>query len=488
MRRLGRRLLAEGPLVASPPGYDPDAHRAGVVHLGIGNFHRAHQAVYLDELLARDGGDWRIIGVSLRSAAVRHRLAPQDFLYTVVESDEGPARIVGALADILVAPSDPEAVIAALAHPDVSMVTLTITEKGYCTIPGSTRLDLDHPDIVADFASPDRPCSALGYLVASFARRVAAGRPLPTVMSCDNLRANGAVLHEALVQHASVRSMPLADTLARELCCPSTMVDRMVPASEAADLAAQAERLGYEDQGLVRTEPYRQWVIEDRFAGPRPALEPLGVAYVDDVTPFELAKLRLLNGSHSFIAYLGLRLGFSHVHEVVAQPAALHAVRRLMRDELAPSLARPDGAELDRYCDALLTRFGNASLRHSLVQIGTDGSQKIPVRWLEALAWRLGRGEPAPLIILGLAAWLVHFVDPVGPHVADPRAAELRALAGRSGDADTLVDAFLALPGLFGAELAASAVLRTELAAAVTALSTGDRRRAAKAALAARAP
>lgn len=486
MRRLGRSLLAEPSLGARPPGYDPDEHRPGVVHLGVGNFHRAHQAVYLDELLAREGGDWRITGVSLRSAEARRRLAPQDFLYTVADVDNAPPRIVGSIADILVAPLDPEAVVAAIADPSIAIITLTITEKGYCATDGATRLDLDHPDIVADLACPDRPRSALGYLVAGLARRLRAGQPLPTLMSCDNLRSNGAVLRDVLIQHAFARSRELADTLARELCCPSTMVDRMVPATRPDDLATEAERLGYEDQGLVRTEPYLQWVIENRFAEPRPKLEAAGVAFVDDVSPFELAKLRLLNGGHSFIAYLGLRLGFAHVHEVVANPATLRAVRNLMRNELAPSLAQPDSAALDRYCDMLLARFGNPSLRHSLVQIAADGSQKVPIRWLEALAWQLARGKPAPLIVLGLAAWLAQFVDPVGPKIADPRAGELQALRRHLGEPAALVEAFLALPGLFGDPLRASPVFRAEMTAAVAALSAGDRQAAAAAALTAR--
>jgi fructuronate reductase len=486
MRRLNRNLLADPALAARAPAYDPQAHGVGVVHLGIGNFHRAHQALYFDELLARDGGDWRVTGVSLRSADVKRRLAPQDYLYTVVDSDQEAGRIVGALADILVAPDDPGAVIAAIADAGVAMITLTITEKGYCTVPGSSRLDLEHPDIVADFASPDRPRSALGYLVAGLERRVRTGRPLPTVVSCDNLRSNGAVLLEAIVQHASARSGALAELLARELCCPSTMVDRMVPATEAADLAFEAERLGYEDQGLVRTEPFRQWVIEDRFAGARPALEPLGVAFVDNVTPFELNKLRLLNGSHSFIAYIGMLLGFRYVHEVVAHPIAFQAVQTLMREELAPTLAEQDPAQLRAYCDTLLARFGSPFLRHALEQIGADGSQKIPVRWLDALAWRLARHEPAPLLIFGLAAWLAHFASAAGPKFADPRRAELMAIARLQDDPIKLVNAFVQIPGLLGRDFALSASFKTELAAVIAALLAGDRARATEAVLAKR--
>ena len=290
------------------PGYAPEAHGVGIVHLGIGAFHRAHQAVYVDDLLAVHGGDWRIMGVSLRSPAVRDQLVPQDGRYTLVER-RGAGDVllqIGSVAGVLVAGENPQAVIDLIAQPAVKIVSLTVTEKGYCHNPATATLDLAHPEIIHDLANPAAPRSAIGYLAAGLAARRTSGAPPPTVLCCDNLPENGAVLRRVLTAFARLHDPDLATWIDAEVAFPSTMVDRIVPAVTDADIARLADRIGVTDLAMVKTEAFSQWVIEDWFAGARPRFEDVGVQIVRDVRPFELAKLRMLNGSHSTLAYLGL--------------------------------------------------------------------------------------------------------------------------------------------------------------------------------------
>lgn len=425
------------------PGYDRDAQACGIVHLGLGAFHRAHQAVYTDDAMAAGDRDWGIVGVSLRSPAVRDALEPQEGLYTVAErSGSGDSlRVIGAVRRALVAPDEPGRVVDALADARTHVVTMTVTEKGYHRAANG---GLDATALADTMA---HPATIYGFLAAGLARRRAGGLSGLTVLSCDNLAGNGAQL-SALTHEFLERSDPALARWARAECAfPSTMVDRIVPASTPADLDRLAEQLGLRDEAAVVTEPFSQWVIEDRFAGARPRWEAGGAQLVTDVAPYETAKLRMLNGAHSALAYLGLRRGHRFVHEAIADPPLRTLVERLMREEAATSFTPAPGQDLAAYAGALLARFGNPALQHRLGQIAMDGSQKIPQRWLETLRARQERGEGCPAILEALAAWMLHIRGDNGP-VDDPAAEELKRLWSRAGP-DGIATALFAPEGRF---------------------------------------
>jgi fructuronate reductase len=436
--RLSPGTLAGLPGGVARPGYDRQAQRVGIIHLGIGAFHRAHQAWYADRAMAAGDRDWAILGVSLRSAEASGRLVPQDGLYTLAERSAVGATlaVIGAVKGVLVATREPEAVTAAIAAADTHVVTLTITEKGYCR----------GPDGALDRALAG-PGSVYGVLARGLRARRDAGLPGVTLLSCDNLAAAGRQLARLLGQHLEAHDPELGWWVAAMCACPSAMVDRIVPATTEDDRGAVAEALGgVRDEATVITEPFSQWVIEDRFAGPRPRWERVGAQLVADVAPYETAKLRLLNGAHSALAYLGLARGHAFVHEAVGDPAVRPLVERLMRLEAAPTVKTAPGQDLGAYADALLARFANPALRHRLIQIAADGSQKLPQRWLDTLAVQAARGAACPAILTALAAWLRHVRGDDAPRwgpVVDPLAGPLAAAwraHGREG----------VLPALFG--------------------------------------
>jgi len=433
------------------PAYDPSAHKAGIVHLGIGAFHRAHQAVYTDDVLASAaGGDWRFIGVSLRSAGVRDQLEPQDGLYSVLEmSDAGESlRVIGAVDRVLVASDDPTAVIAAIADPATRIVSLTVTEKGYCHDPATGRLDPNHSGIARELAGGTTE-TAIGYLAKGLRGRADADAGPVTLLSCDNLPHNGAVLGRVLRDYLAASDPDLIDWIDANVRTPATMVDRIVPATTPADLASVEALLGRRDDGAVKAEPFSQWVIEDDFAGPRPAWEAAGAQFVADVRPFELAKLRMLNGAHSTLAYLGLLAGHETVDQAVADPAIRETVERLMRVEAAATLPAIDGLDPQAYADALLARFANPALRHKLIQIAMDGSQKLPQRLLGTIADARAKGVDPRAAITGVAAWMQH-VKQGGHTLDDPMATELSGIADKAADDAALVDGLVRVRAVFG--------------------------------------
>jgi fructuronate reductase len=444
------------------------------VHLGIGAFHRAHQAVYTDTALGAHGGDWRIAAVSLRGDAVAEQLAPQDGLYTVnVRSAERSAyRVISAVDRVLAARRDPRAVLAALAAPATKIVSITVTEKGYCHDPATGRLNRAHPEVQADVARPDSPATVLGFLAAALGARHASGAAPFTVLCCDNLPHNGALLRGLVLQFAALRDEALAAWIESEVAFPSTMVDRITPPTTAADLAAAARDLGVEDRGLVVTEPFSQWVIEERFGAGRPRWEDAGAELVTDVAPYEIAKLRLLNGSHSALAYLGYLAGHAHVHEAMTDGALARYVERLMREEIAPTVVAPAGLDLVRYQRDLLARFSNPALEHRTWQIAMDGSQKLPPRLLGTVRDRLAAGRSIDGLALAIAAWMryVAGVDERGApiDVRDPLAGRLAALARpRLGEPHELVRALLGVAEIFGSDLPARAELVEPVSAAL---------------------
>jgi len=491
------------------PAVDPSAVTVGIVHLGIGAFHRAHQAVFTEDAAAAAGETgWGILGVTQRSTAVVDQLVPQDGLYGVrtVGKDSSSLRLVGSVRGVAFPGEETPRVLDAIAAPTTHVVTLTVTEKGY-RAGADGRLDLGDRDVLADLealvgesrgadalarqtgtavqgaattpdvvedAVPAR--SAIGLLVRGLAARARAGGEPLTVLTCDNLLDNGHVL-EGLVGQAldAAAGLPGADLeqverlrawLRASVTFPCTMVDRIVPATTEADRTAAEEATGVRDEGLVVAEPFMQWVVEDRFAGPRPAWELAGATLTDDVAPFERAKLRMLNGTHSLLAYLGSIAGHRLIADAVADPVLLAAARSLLVDDVTPTLVAPQGLDLTTYAESLLERFANPALGHTTIQVAMDGSKKLPIRFLATAADRLAAGVVPDAVAHGVAGWVV-FVA-VGRTVAgeplrldDPIADELRAAAAEvagpdevgPAHADALVRRMLAVEQVFPAEV-----------------------------------
>ena len=452
--RLSNATLARLPGHIRRPGYDRTRVTSGIVHLGIGAFHRAHQAVVIDDLIAGGAMDWGIVGASLRSADTQDALAPQDCLYTVaVRSGAGTEhRVIGSVLATEVAKHDPSHLIAGMADPTTRIVSLTVTEKGYCHTPQTGELNADHPDIVHDLAHPDAPRSAPGFIVAALARRRAAGIASFTVLSCDNLSANGHTAKRILTQLASLRSPEFGKWIADHLACPSTMVDRIVPETTDADRAAVASELGMTDAWPVITEPFTQWIVEDNFATGRPDFARAGVQLVADVTPFEHMKLRLLNASHSALAYLGYLAGYETIAATMTDDAFAAFARGIMT-EAAVTLSMPAGTDLSGYSASLLKRFANPALRHRTWQIAMDGSQKLPQRLLGTMQDRLRLGMPIDTHALAVAGWMRYVTasDENGQpiDVRDPLAGELAAVARAAGP-DRLAPALLDRRAIFG--------------------------------------
>jgi fructuronate reductase len=456
LTRLSNAITDHLPPSVRRPRYDRRAVTAGIVHLGVGAFHRAHQAVYTDDILAQDPR-WGIVAASLRSPETYDALAPQDSLYTVsVRSQVGEdLRLVGAIQRLIVAPRAQDDLLDVMTDPRTRIVSLTVTEKGYCHDPATGALNEAHPDVVHDLAHPGAPRSALGFIIEALRRRRAKGVPSFTVLSCDNLPSNGLTVRHVLTRFAELSDPELGRFVADEVSCPSTMVDRIVPATTDEDRKRISNALSASDAWPVVTEPFTQWVIEDRFTAGRPRLEDAGAELVRDVAPYELMKLRLLNGSHSTLAYLGYLAGYETVSDVMADAAFERLVRGLMDEEVTPTLSVPPGADLAGYKQSLIRRFANPALRHRTWQIAMDGSQKLPQRLLGTVRDRLNAGAPIPRLALGIAAWMryVTGVDEAGRpiDVRDPLAARLRALADEAGPVpERLGPALLRVTEVFG--------------------------------------
>ncbi|WP_115529310.1 mannitol dehydrogenase family protein [Xanthomonas arboricola] len=501
--RLSRSTLAALPHSVITPGYDTAATTIGIVHLGAGAFFRAHQAVYIDDLLATDPG-WAISAVSLHSPQVRDALRPQDCLYTLALLDETPQlRVIGSIREVLCATDEHAAVLARLADPAVRLVTLTITEKGYC-LAGDT-LDLSHPDIVHDIASPATPRSAIGYLVAGLQQRMQHGIAPFTALSCDNLADNGSLLRRAVVTLAGQHDPALAAWIDQHVSFPRSMVDSITPATDDAVRQQVQAQLGQSDAWPIQRERYTQWVVEDRFCNGRPALERVGVVLSDDIAGYARAKLRLLNAPHSTalervgvvlsddiagyaraklrllnaphstLAYLGSLLGRDTVADAMRQPPLAAFVETLMRQDIAPTLQPMPGFDAQRYSDAILARFRNPAIRHLLAQIAWDGSQKLPVRLLSTISDALAADQPIDRLCLPLAAWLqfVRRQTHTGIALIDPLSEALSALGREAtGDAGHDVTVFLKLDAVFAplsADVRFSAALTTAYAALGTA-------------------
>jgi fructuronate reductase len=435
MTRISQAAMADLPSSIARPSYDRSAVTPGVVHFGPGAFHRAHQAAAFDTLLAQDPR-WGVTGVSLNSRGVADALNPQDGLYTLALLDaQVEYRVIGAIGRVLTK-DDPAAILNALAHTDTRIVSSTVTEKGYC-LGGDGALDFAHPAIRADLDAARSsegwvPQSFTGWLVRGLKERRLQGLPGLTVLSCDNLTDNGRKLEAATIALAEAIDPETAQWIADRVTFPNAMVDSITPATDDAVRAQIAAAIGFDDAWPIQRERFTQWVIEDRFAGERPALEIGGVTFASDVRPFETAKLRLLNGAHSSLAYIGLGRGLETVAHAMEDGELARFVERLMREDIAPSVTPPPGLDIATYISDVLARFRNPAIRHLLSQIAWDGSQKLPYRLLDTISDALAAGRPIERLALPVAAWL-RFLDHAvrgGRPITDPLAETLMARAG----------------------------------------------------------
>ncbi|MCU1586892.1 MAG: mannitol dehydrogenase [Frankiales bacterium] len=420
------------------PQYDRSSLVPAVVHFGVGGFHRAHQALYFDDLARAGETGWGVVGVGLRRPDMGHVLRDQDGLFTVVErSPDGErARVVGCMVDYLYAPDDPAAVLWRLADPRTQLVTLTITGAGYFVGEDDTfdeaddgvRHDLEHPLV---------PQTMVGFLVESLRRRRDAGTVPFTVLSCDNLPNSGGATRRAVTQFAALRDPDLARWIAEHVSFPSSMVDRITPETSDAARAEVHQLYAVPDRWPVITEPFRQWVIEDAFCAARPPLEALGVQFVPDVTPYKLVKARVLNGGHSALAYVGLLRGHQRSDQAMADPVVCGLLEAMLGQEVLPLLHAPDGLDLDEYLATTLSRFSNPAIADGLDRLARRGSVKMPSYLLPSLHDAVAQGRPHRHLLLAVAAWFrcLQGTDLAGEPipVEDPKAASLQALARAGG-------------------------------------------------------
>lgn len=445
------------------PKYDRSKLVSRIVHLGFGAFHRAHQAVYADILANEHGSDWGYCEVNLIGGEQQIAdLKQQDNLYSVAEmsADAWHCRVVGVVKEAIHAQVDGlEAVFTAMTQPEVAIVSLTVTEKGYCHTPATGTILLDHPLIAHDLANPQQPKSAPGVIVEALARRKAAGLPAFSVMSCDNMPENGHVTRNVITAYAQAINPELATWIESHVTFPSTMVDRIVPAATAETLEQVAKATGVADPVAIACEPFRQWVIEDNFVAGRPEWEKAGAELVKDVLPYEEMKLRMLNGSHSFLAYLGYLAGYQHISECMLDENYRRTAHALMLQEQAPTL-KVQGVDLAKYADSLIARYTNPALRHRTWQIAMDGSQKLPQRWLDSIRWHLANGGKFSLLALGVAGWMryVGGVDEQGNaiEVSDPLLSAIEQAVSASQEGENRVKALLGLKTIFGEDLPAN--------------------------------
>jgi len=460
------------------PTYDRGATRVGIVHIGPGAFHRAHQAYYADTLLHSDKR-WAISALSLKSTTLRDALEGQQGLYTLVELGAAPrARIIGAIRELLVGPTDAERAFARMTSRDTRIVSMTVTEKGYC-LDAQNRLDVSNPDIAHDLANPPSskewaPRSTIGWIVEGLKRRRAAEIGPFTVLSCDNLQDNGKVLHRALADFARAGDPAFARWIEAEVVCPRTMVDSITPATDDALRKRALGITGVVDEWPIQREPFTQWVVEDVPAMQDADWASVGVTLAKDVGVFDRAKLRLLNGPHSTLAYLGLLRGHESVADAMRDGQLAQFVELLMTEDLGPSLGTNPGFDIEHYISAILQRFRNPGIHHLLSQIAWDGSKKLPVRITTTLGEALRAGRPAHRLVMPIAAWMRFIIRQAkaGVAIVDPDAARLADIGKAcTGDARADVDRFATCEAVLPSALLSDVTLRRALEAAYTRLA-----------------
>ncbi|HEV7252149.1 MAG TPA: mannitol dehydrogenase family protein [Mesorhizobium sp.] len=472
--KLSLTTLSGLPSNVAVPHYDRSALKAGILHFGLGNFHRAHQAVYLDDLFNRGRDyDFAVVGAGVFEAERKGRdlLAAQDFLSTVVEQDETGrrARVTGAMVDFLT-PADGAAIVARMSDPAIRIVSLTVTEGGYFIDPATGRFNPEHPDIVADARNPGATKTAFGLMLKGLrARREAGGEPF-TVMSCDNIPHNGAVTRDALAGLARLSDPNLAAWVEENVAFPNSMVDRITPATTGRERQILREEFGVEDAWPVFCEPFRQWVLQDHFPQGRPALEEIGVEFVADVAPFELMKIRILNGGHATIAYPGGLLDIHFVHEAMEHPLIRGFLRKLEESEIIPTVPPVPGVVLADYFELIDRRFANPAIGDTIRRLCLDGSNRQPKFIIPAIADRLKAGAPVEGLALESALWCRYCfgVTDSGQEIApnDPNWDRLQATAREARESPA---AWLGMDDIYG-EVGRAPAFRSAFADALTAL------------------
>ena len=463
MRRLDRSLLPELPPSVRQPRYDRESLEIGIAHIGVGAFHRCHQAEFIDDMLEARFGRWGVLGVNLAAPNLAGLLAPQQCLYsrTLRQDERSETRIIGALRQVIDVndKASAEAAVAALGGDQISVVTMTVTEKGYCLTPSTGALDFDNPALRADLKGGFPPRTLLGLLALALERRrQMRGKPL-TIISCDNIPSNGARLGAAMLEFAALRSAELTRWITDRVTFPSTMVDRIVPATTPDDIDEIASALGVRDPAAVVGEPFRQWVIEDKFAGERPPLDLAGAEFVADAKPYEQIKMRVLNAAQSTLAHQGALVGHAFTYQAAADPTLAALTRRMLERETSTTLPKVSGMEVAPYIDQSMARIRNGAIRHRCHQIGTDGSQKIVQRLVDPLRERLAAGRPAGLLALSIASWIAYGLSGARRFGArwtpsDPYAETVIAIGEKSSDWPELAKAVLAVAPIFGTDMA----------------------------------
>ena len=459
------------------PGYDRKVLVQNTVHIGVGQFHRAHQAVYLDDLLHMDSEPrWGECGIGLMKSDERMRdaLTGQDYLYTVVEksAQAQDARVIGSMVDYIFAPEDRERAIERMSAAETRIVSLTITEGGYFIDEATREFIVDHPQIQHDLQHPESPVTSFGYLAAALDRRRRRGLPPFTLMSCDNLQGNGDVAKRVLLSFVHLKDPTLEPWIADHMTFPNSMVDRITPGTTSEDRMALRKDFGIDDAWPVMTEPFRQWVIEDHFCSGRPGWEKVGAELVADVAPYEVMKMRLLNGSHLAMAYLGALTGYTYVHEVMQDPLFISFIESFM-EEVTPVVPHIPGVSVDDYKKTLIERFANPAIRDQVTRICSEGSAKIPKWILPSIAELLEKGSSTRLLSLVIGSWIHYLkqgVDEQGKplEIIDARGVELRERARTAG---TDPRPMLAVTSIFGQQLPSSAVFVSEVSEALDLLA-----------------
>jgi fructuronate reductase len=463
MRRLSRSVLPELPPSVRQPHYDRERLKIGMAHIGVGAFHRCHQAEFIDDMLEARFGRWGVLGVNLTTPSLAELLTPQDCLYsrTLRQDAHAETRIIGALREVIdvTDKTSAEAAVAALGGPEISVATITVTEKGYCLTPSTGELELDNPALRGDLEGGLPPRTLLGLLALALdRRRQATGAPL-TLISCDNVPSNGARLGAAMLKFAALRSRELRRWIEECVTFPSTMVDRIVPATTPEDVDKVSEALGARDPGAVAGEPFRQWVIEDKFAGERPPLDLAGATFVADAKPYEQIKMRVLNAAQSTLAHQGALVGHEFTYQAAADPVLAALTRKMLERETSTTLPKLAGMEVAPYIDQSMARIRNTAICHRCHQIGTDGSQKIVQRLVDPLRERLAAGQPAGLLTLAIASWIAYGLSGARRFGArwtpsDPYAETVIAIGEKGSDWPELAKAILSIAPIFGADMA----------------------------------
>lgn len=453
---VSRALLKNAPAAVKVPTYDREAVSDGILHIGVGGFHRSHQALYLEELLQDHGvKDWALCGVGImpQDAAMNKALNAQDCLYTLVERSgtTSSARIIGSLKHYIFGHEEPAKVFAKMADPSIKIVSMTATEGGYCFDQGTGELDLDNAGIKNDLSNPDKPQTIYGYLAGGLERRRQAGLKPFTVLSCDNLQGNGHITKRLLIAFCRQKDSELAKWIESNVSFPNCMVDRITPATTDAEREFVRTTYNLEDAFPVVAEPFRQWIIEDDFCDGRPPLEKVGVQFTKDVAPYEKMKLRLLNASHSAMGYLGYLCGYRYIYEIAQAKEFIPYIKGMMDKEVTPLVGDVPGVNLSEYKQTLMERFANETIKDQALRICMDGSGKMPKFILPSIVEQLERGGPIRKLTLCVAAWLrfLNGKDEDGKEIplVDPQAERLSAVARQAKDDPR---PFLQLTDIFG--------------------------------------